>query len=167
METPLGLVEAAYRAHGAALQGYLRGFVSGGEGAEDLLQETFVQALRHSERMAEAVSVRAWLFGVARHVALTHVRRVPRMRSLPEDVTARAEAVGDERVEAMRAAMRRLPDGQREALELRLRDELSYQEIAQVLAIPVGTVRSRLHHAMRTLKEELANTTSDEWRHDD
>lgn len=161
METPLGLVEAAYRAHGAALLGYLRGFVRGFEAAEDLLQETFVQAIRHSERMAAAVSVRAWLFGVARHVALTHARRAHGMQSLPENVAARAEGAGDERVEAMRAAMRRLPDGQREALELRLRDGLSYEEIAQVLAIPVGTVRSRLHHAMRTLKEGTANSNPD------
>jgi RNA polymerase sigma-70 factor (ECF subfamily) len=48
-----------------------------------------------------------------------------------------------------------LPPQIRETLDLRLRDELSYEEIAAVLAIPVGTVRSRLHDALRKLQSEL------------
>jgi RNA polymerase sigma-70 factor (ECF subfamily) len=55
----------------------------------------------------------------------------------------------------MREAICCLPEIHREVLELRLRDDLSYEEIAQVLNIPVGTVRSRLHHAVRGLRERL------------
>jgi RNA polymerase sigma-70 factor (ECF subfamily) len=53
----------------------------------------------------------------------------------------------------MRRAIGRLPPHQRETLQLRLVDDLSYDEIAAVLEIPVGTVRSRLHNAVRTLGE--------------
>ena len=52
-------------------------------------------------------------------------------------------------------AVARLPEPFREVLELRLREELSYGQIAQVLEIPVGTVRSRLHHAVQRLRESL------------
>ncbi|NUQ48120.1 MAG: sigma-70 family RNA polymerase sigma factor, partial [Phycisphaerae bacterium] len=66
-----------------------------------------------------------------------------------------------ERVERMRLAIARLPDAQRESLELRLRDELSYEEIAEVTGAPVGTVRSRLHHAVRGLREMLEREGAD------
>ena len=62
------------------------------------------------------------------------------------------DAVG---IEEMREAIAGLPAHLRETLELRLRDELSYEEIAQVLEIPMGTVRSRLHGALKLLREKL------------
>ena len=55
----------------------------------------------------------------------------------------------------MRLAMAELPEQIRETLELRLRDELSYEEIAAVLEIPLGTVRSRLHTALRLLRAAM------------
>jgi RNA polymerase sigma-70 factor (ECF subfamily) len=67
-----------------------------------------------------------------------------------------ADAQTDERLAAVRAAIASLPEAQRETLELRLRNELSYEEIAAVLGIPVGTVRSRLHGAVKTLRDRLA-----------
>ncbi|MFY9925422.1 MAG: sigma-70 family RNA polymerase sigma factor, partial [Opitutaceae bacterium] len=61
----------------------------------------------------------------------------------------------DERLELMRQAISRLPETQREPLLLKLQQELSYAEIADVLDIPVGTVRSRLHHAVLFLRQTL------------
>lgn len=55
-------------------------------------------------------------------------------------------------MEALRRAIERLPEAQREVLALRLGDELSYAEIAAILAVPIGTVRSRIHHAVRRLR---------------
>jgi RNA polymerase sigma-70 factor (ECF subfamily) len=66
-----------------------------------------------------------------------------------------AAAAVDTDLEDMRTAIEHLPPQIRETLDLRLRDELSYEEIAAVLAIPVGTVRSRLHDALRKLQSEL------------
>ena len=64
-----------YRTHGPALLTYLRRAFGGVEPAEDLLQETLLQAARQPGRLAEAVSPRAWLFAIARNVALTAIRR--------------------------------------------------------------------------------------------
>jgi RNA polymerase sigma-70 factor (ECF subfamily) len=148
-------VEGWYRDHGGVLLRYL-GRRFGRDGADDLLQETFVQALRRPQAPGEAVSPRAWLFGIARHVGLSALRRRKVMESLPEGMEARADDVDvDLRLSAMRQAIGKLPGEMRETLELRLADDLSYEEIAAVLGIPLGTVRSRLHHAVKKLREEM------------
>jgi RNA polymerase sigma-70 factor (ECF subfamily) len=146
-------LETLYREHGPDVLAYLRR-LGGVSAAEDLLHETFVQAMRRMDRFEQAQSPRAWLFGIARHVGLTERRRRRPAAPLVEEPAAPA-AGEDERVEPMRRAIDELPEPQREALELRVRSGLSYEEIAVVLAIPVGTVRSRLHHAVRRLREAL------------
>ena len=152
-------LETLYKQHGPGLLAFLQRRFGRGQSAEDLLQETFLQALRRMDRLGRAVSPRAWLFGIARHVALTAIRRRRVLSTLPDDLAA-AEPVEDARLDRMRRAIAELPDGQREPLELRLRDELTYDEIGEVLNIPVGTVRSRLHYAIRRLRDEL--TEADE-----
>lgn len=123
--------------------------------AEDLLQDTFVQAMKRGGRVREAVSPRAYLFGIARHMS-QEVFRHPGKESAELPEFASVSATVDPRLERMREAIHLLPEVQREVLELRLRHELSYEEIAGVLKIPVGTVRSRLHLAVRRLREILS-----------
>jgi RNA polymerase sigma-70 factor (ECF subfamily) len=149
------VLEGWYRQHGPALLRYLRGSFGSGEAAEDLLHETFVQALRRADRVDSTVSPRAWLFAVARNVGVTWLRRRHATTPLPAEHPAKETRQDDPRLERVRQSLGRLPTPQREALELRLRDSLSYEEIADVLGIPVGTVRSRLHHAMRRLRDDL------------
>ena len=152
MDDVIDRVEGLYNAHGQALLGYLSRSFGNAEAAEDLLHETFVQALRGLDRLAAATSPRAWLFGIARRVGLAALRR-RRMQPLPEGLAAAQAQEADDRLDRMRRAIGRLPPHQRETLQLRLVDDLSYDEIAAVLEIPVGTVRSRLHNAVRTLGE--------------
>jgi RNA polymerase sigma-70 factor, ECF subfamily len=149
-------IEALYREHGKALLGYLKRTFSMGT-AEDLLHETFLRALRcPPDRLAAVKSARAWLFGIARHVGLDALRQ-SRYVNLPGEIPAAPSPQTDDRVEQVRRTLARLPSEQRETLELRLVDELTYEEIATALDIPVGTVRSRLHHAIRRLREILAD----------
>lgn len=157
MSVAVHQIEALYRAHGPALLVYLRRLAGRRDLAEDLLQETFVQAMRGIDRLGDVVSPRAWLFAIARNVGVSALRRRRWMASLADDVPALPEETEDPQLERMRAGIERLPDKLREALELRLRHDLSYDEIAVVLSIPVGTVRSRLHHAVRQLRETLVN----------
>jgi RNA polymerase sigma-70 factor (ECF subfamily) len=147
-------LETLYRDVGPDLLAYLRRAAGDLHTAEDLLHETFMQAARGLEGLPGAVSVRAWLYAIARHVAVTAYRRRRGMQSLPE-VLADSEQAEDPRMERMRRAIAELPTTMREALELRLRSELSYDEIADVLQIPVGTVRSRLHAALQRLRATL------------
>lgn len=144
-------LETLYRELGPDLLSYLRRRLTDRHAAEDLLQETFLQAARRLERVSQAVSPRAWLYGIARNVAVTALRRRRRVEPLPGEVAAEMPA-DDQRLAEVRAAIADLPDTLRETLELRLRCDLSYEEIAAVLGIPVGTVRSRLHLALQRLR---------------
>jgi RNA polymerase sigma-70 factor (ECF subfamily) len=148
-------IENLYRTHGSALLAYLRSFGRWAS-AEDLLHETFVQALRRPDQLDQSVSPRAWLFGIARHVGLTAARRHRPMAALDADhVQPIGPAEPHSDLIDVHAGIAALPSPLRETLELRLREQLSYEEIAHVLEIPIGTVRSRLHTAMRQLRDQL------------
>lgn len=119
--------------------------------ADDLLHDVFVTAARRREQLARADSPRAWLFGVARKIALASGRKLQRRSlELTHDVAARSDE--DPADTAFHEAIAALEPRDREILELRLREGLTYDEIAAALEIPVGTVRSRLHHAVRRLR---------------
>ena len=150
-------IDHLYRQHGSEVLTYLARRCPDGV-AHDLLQETFLQVVRQSDRVAGVAQPRAWLFGIARNILAMHYRRsqqpVAALAVVPEIGDAPGE---DPRLPAMREAIAQLAPELREALELRLEEELSYEEIARVLDIPIGTVRSRLHHAVRRLREALTN----------
>ena len=152
-EGATGLAEL-YQDVGPGLLAYLRRRLGDRHVAEDVLQETFCQAARRLERLAEAASPRAWLFTIARNLAATMRRRRGPAVELTVEPPA-VEPTADARLDALRAAIAELPEAMRETLELRLRDELSYEEIAAVLGLPIGTVRSRLHHAVQRLRTTM------------
>ena len=158
MDERVGQIERLYRETGPGLLAYLRARMDPSD-AEDILQETFVEAARHGGRLAGAASPGGWLFGVARNLMLARLRRARtvRMGELPADAAARPTESGDDRLASMRAAIAGLEDRLREVLTLRLAGELSYAEIAEALGIPIGTVRSRLHAAVGALREKMTN----------
>lgn len=122
--------------------------------AEDLLQDTFVQAMKRPERVEQCASPRAYLFGIARHLSQEACRQ-PELDSLQEIEVQSNHESGNPRLERMREAIHALASPHREVLELRLQHEFSYEEIAGALGIPIGTVRSRLHAAVEELREKM------------
>lgn len=159
MNDAIAQLEQLYREMGPALLAYFRRQPGLAGSAEDLLQDTFVRAIRGFERLQVSVSPRAYLFGIARHVSLDALRSRQTLALLTEPAAPDA-APEDARLDSMRAAIAQLPEPQRETLLLRLAHELSYEEIAEALGIPVGTVRSRLHHALNQLRATLNPPTS-------
>jgi RNA polymerase sigma-70 factor (ECF subfamily) len=130
--------------------------------AEDLMQETFVRAIRAAAHYKPRAAVRTWLFSIAANLVRDQWRR-QRVRgavSLTEYIAMAADSpeeavlrrLGNRRV---RVAILTLPMEQRAAIVLRYFHELSYQEIAEALVCPVGTVRSRIHNGMSRLRELL------------
>jgi RNA polymerase sigma-70 factor (ECF subfamily) len=138
-----------YRETAPRLQGFLRQLMGNAQVAEDLAQEAFLQLwMRPNGFRPENGSLRAYLFGIARKRAAEWWRqREPAAEAnSPQIVQAKAEAcslVGD--------AFARLDAEQRSLLWLREVEGQSYAELAEILGIPVGTVRSRLS----TAREEL------------
>jgi RNA polymerase sigma-70 factor (ECF subfamily) len=156
---------ALFDRHGAAVHRYLARRI--GEPADDLLAETFLVAFRRrATYQARHVDVRPWLFGIATNVLRRHVRQEERRyRMLARMATAGDTTPGvDEAVDRLDAqalrrqlagALAKLNRGDRDVLLLTAFAELSYEEIAAVLAIPVGTVRSRLNRARRLTRNAL------------
>jgi RNA polymerase sigma-70 factor (ECF subfamily) len=155
MDDAVTQLDQLYRDTAPALLGYFRRQPALAGAAEDLLQDTFVRAIRGFTRMQGCVTPRAYLFGIARHVSLDALRVRSPADALTEEPPAPIAPPEDPRLEPMHAAIAALPLPQRETLLLKLQHELSYEEIAEVLGIPVGTVRSRLHHAVAQLRLTL------------
>lgn len=156
-------LEAIFRECGQDLRAYFARRHGTPEVAADLVQETFLQLARRLRTGPAVRSPRAFLFGIARHVSLAFWRQqgspTEPLDAVPE-VAAAAEP--DARIAAAREVIAALPELQREILDLRFAHGLSYAEIAAVLGIPVGTVRSRLHHAVALLRQRLEPGESSE-----
>ena len=155
MDDELSQIETLYRETAPALLAYFRHQPALAGAAEDLLHDTFAHALRQLGRLRESITPRAYLFGIARHVGLDAFRKRHPAAELPAEFPAPPVTPEDERLEPLRAALAALPEPHRETLLLKLRHDLTYAELAEVLAIPVGTVRSRLHHAVSLLRTTL------------
>jgi len=151
-------IRELYQKHGGEVLGYLARRCPDGA-ADDLLQETFLQVARQPARLADISTPRAWLFGIARNLLARHFRARSESELLNAELSRDTMAAdADPRLPAMREAIRQLPVELRETLELRLEQELSYEEIAAALEIPVGTVRSRIHNAIKRLRIVLTQT---------
>lgn len=155
MDDTLVQLDRLYREIAPALLAYFRRQPALAGAAEDLLQDTFVRALHGFDRVAASVTPRAYVFGIARHVGLDALRARRPTVALPALAADQADPAAADQLESLRAAIAALPDQHRETLLLKLQHELSYAEIAEVLGIPVGTVRSRLHHAVLLLRQTL------------
>jgi len=150
----IATLEVFYAQHGPHILRYLNRLV-GPKRAEDILQDTFVQALSHIDRLDGLNSPRAWLFRVAYHLAINVLRRKKLTTNITLDSLVQPDSREDPRLETMRQAIGKLPDKHRETVMLRWYDQLSYEEIAHVQDIPIGTVRSRLHHSLGKLRTQM------------
>jgi RNA polymerase sigma factor (sigma-70 family) len=156
--------------HASAVHRYLGRRV--GELADDLLSETFLIGFRRrADYRAERVEVRPWLIGIATNLVHGHVRSEQRRyRALARAAAEPADhgadpGEGTDRLDAqamrgpLAAALAGLKGRDRDVLLLFAWGQLSYDEIAAVLDVPVGTVRSRLNRARRQTRAALGTTS--------
>jgi RNA polymerase sigma-70 factor (ECF subfamily) len=131
--------------------------------AEDAAQETFIRAWLHLGSYRPQTSLRNWLYRISVNAATDMLRKEKRilpydLEDLPlKDPQPGPEALfsQEERATLVQKAVLSLPDACRAVLVLREYEELSYQEIAEALEIPLGTVMSRLNYARKLLREKL------------
>jgi RNA polymerase sigma-70 factor (ECF subfamily) len=133
------------------------------EEAEDLLQETFVRVWEHRRNFDDRYCFSTWVYTIAMNLGKNELRKRKKVRffslfdrdSNPIEVEdPQAEHSGGLGVIIDRA-VKKLPLRYREAFVLRDLQELSYEEIGEVLGVPVGTVKSRVNRARTLLKDEL------------
>ncbi len=147
-----------------AVRRFLFGLCGDWHRSEDLSQEALLSAWHKRDSFNGQASLRTWVFAIARNHWLTGLRQQARRgreepvnESCHIDLTAAPEALAarGELADAVAAAMARLPDEQREALSLRELGGLTCVQVADVLDLPLGTVKSRLRYAMGKLAREL------------
>ena len=142
--------------------------------AEDVVQDAFLQALRKLDTFQGNSQFYTWLFRIARNTAISKLRRKKPTVSLestdsqqrldfPDDgPTPSTEMERRERQAGLMRAMDQLSGEHREILILREMEEQNYETISEILDLPVGTVRSRLHRARLQLKELLLRNEHDD-----
>jgi RNA polymerase sigma-70 factor (ECF subfamily) len=173
---------ALVRRYERELYGYLRRYLGDAHLAEDVFQNTTLQVYVKSGQYEPGRPVRPWLYTIATNQAIDALRRNGRhqllsldqqreelvdgeMSSLVETLESDGPAPlevahGNERSRKIRASVDQLPEFLRQVLILAYYQGLKYREIADILGIPVGTVKSRLHAALVKLQEAWSETPS-------
>ena len=160
-----------YNRHRSAVYTFCLKMLLDRDGAQDVMQETFLRVYENRTRLLNAGSFRAWLFTIARNQCLNTLRRDRRnvpldpedesVLALPEASLSRMEA--NEEIDRVNEFLIRLKDEYREVLILREYQNLSYEEIAAITRSTVSAVKSRLFKARR----KLAAMTEDGDREED
>lgn len=166
-----GFWRGAYADHGAAVLAFLASRMRRREDAEDLLQETFVRAIRAGEKLRDPGSVRSYLFSIAHRAMLNHHRRrreglfSEQDERFAEGLCERADPrpdhpdapVAERQLAACLAAeLVALPDALRRAFEMAVVQALPYQEIANRTGWSLSAVKVNVYRARRRLVEKLA-----------
>jgi RNA polymerase sigma-70 factor, ECF subfamily len=137
--------------------------------ARDLVQETFVKALKGFGSFQEGTNFRAWMFRILRNTFLTSRTGLERRNTTQEDETGFEDSVVSRETpettlirntdtELVQKAIAQLSPPFREVLLLAEVEEMKYQEVAEALSIPIGTVMSRLARARRQIREYIVQT---------
>jgi len=149
------------------LYNFARWLTQNREEAEDLVQETYAKALKGFSSFQLGTNFRAWMYRILRNTFLTSRTGLRAASTVPLDSEDDGPELGVENETPETILMKRsnsqlvqsaiddLPVHYREALLLCEVEEMSYQEIAETLSIPIGTVMSRLSRARRTLRDHL------------
>lgn len=167
-----GAFESLVRRYETELYGYLRRYLGSAEMAEDVFQATFLQVHLKQDQFEEGRRFRPWLYTIATNQAIDAQRRNKRHRMVSLDNHTGGDEVGaivdmlaadgrtaaeqmqvEEAREWVRSAVEDLPEPLQAALLLVYHQGLKYREAADVLGIPVGTVKSRLHSALLKLND--------------
>jgi RNA polymerase sigma-70 factor (ECF subfamily) len=159
-----GALAVLYQRHGAALLRYLMGQIADRAQAEEVLQDVMLAVWHSAIGFRGESSVRTWLLSIAHHRAINARTRgsepvhdpIHEAETLIADSPPLFESVMQHATHGqIRAALHQLPDSQRETLELVFYHALSGSEAAHVLGVASGTVKSRLHRALATLRRLL------------
>ena len=151
-------LEQLLRESHAPLQRYITS-LAGPDLADDILQETALQIFRKLPHLREPSVFRPWTLRIASRIAFAHLKRARRWQPLedapPEPLTNLRPDVGEPPDARFFALLDRVSPASRAVLLLHYQHDLSLEESAAVLGIPMGTVKSRLHYGVTTLRKLL------------
>lgn len=148
--------------HQEPLIHFLRRLLRSEDEAFDCAQEAFLAAYRNLWRYSEAYTFRAWLYVIAKNKAMDMLRRQKREMPMAIDESLVDHQAGPEEswlakeeAEAVANVLNSLPEPYRQALYLRYKQELTYEEIALVLSVPISRVKTYLHRGKDKLRQQM------------
>ncbi|MGB1287850.1 MAG: RNA polymerase sigma factor [Aggregatilineales bacterium] len=161
----IAALDTLYANYGSLLLNFLRARVNNQQLAEEVLQDVMLAAWNSASKFQEQSKVKTWLLVIARNRAINATRKkqlpvvpVDDVFNLQTDETGPMEkAIRHDRQAVVRDAIQQLPDAQREVLVLVFYHQLTGAEVAEVMDISEGTVKSRLHRAKKALKGILGS----------
>lgn len=132
--------------------------------AEDLTQETFIQAFKSFHRYEKGTNCKAWLMKILHHTNAKRLKKLSRLRIVEDPEEQIASTIAFEPPvpqnitdEDILAALENLPEQFRYVVVMADVEDFAYKEVAEILGIPIGTVMSRLHRGRKLLRAELAS----------
>ena len=139
---------------------YVKGFVKDETTAEDVLVQTYTIVWKNASTYQGSSRLTTWIIGIARNVAYKEFRKIKPAASFDEaychaDYTSQRKPENNDRNEKTRQAVESLPPNMKEILEMAFFQDLTYPEISEVLGIPVNTVKTRIFHAKKALRNKL------------
>lgn len=145
---------------------HARGITERHDVAADVVQEGWIAIFRGLHRLNDPATFRSWAYRIVHHKAVDWIRSQTRQRKVKQDVGEQMEAVESTAtneeatdVEKLRGAIKRLSSEQQSLLQMFYDDGMSLNEIAAVLAIPIGTLKFRLFSLRKQLKEMIERDT--------
>lgn len=145
---------------------HIRRMVGGHEDANDVLQNCLLKVLRNVDNFKGKSALYTWLYRIATNEALNHLKKQQRrmVSSLSAEAALTSEHLradawmdGEQVQEQLQRAMAKLPDRQRQVFIMRYYDELSYQEMSDILQTSVGGLKASYHHAVKKIEKYLIN----------
>ena len=119
--------------------------------AEDAAQESFLRIWKSMERYRGESSLGTWIFSVTRNVCLTAISKRASRKSAPIEEAERATPYGSHKERDLLRLVAQLPENYRQVVMLFYMEERSYEEVARLLDLPLGTVKTNLHRARKQL----------------
>ena len=152
--------EELFQRYQPPLRYYVRRMIGGSGPCEDILQNIWLTVLRNLRKLRQPGSFRVWLYKIARTKVYQQLRRNRRFPPLTNELTLPVQASREDDFPAEAAVtihkyLAHLGPEHREVLVLRFLEDMSYQQIAEVLDCSIGTVRSRIHYAKCSLREKF------------
>lgn len=154
-------VGVLFERHHARLFNYYLRMTCDRASAEDLVQEAFFRVLRSRQTYKDGTPFLVWLYAIARNARIDQVRKGRREVALENEETHRDSrpcadeaVVASEETELLKRAMAALPEDKRELLVLTRYENMKYEQIAKLLGCEVGTIKVRIHRAVRELREK-------------
>jgi RNA polymerase sigma factor (sigma-70 family) len=153
--------------HSARLQRFIVKHIGNPHEAEDLAQQAFLEAAKSYQTFRGESQLSTWLYGIALNLVRNHLSRAPDQRYEFVNDSVLLEHAGpglspehaleqDQTMRMLQQSLEELPTSMRDILLMVGLDDISYEEAAALLSVPIGTVRSRLSRARSALREKLA-----------